>query len=132
MDMPAISIKLLFFLRAGRRSGNGLKTYRYFDEEENEIKGEERDRLAEVDVKKTPICIASDGIYLVEDPGGVHGFYEMLKTLAGDDLEEKARTKEWAKGLGWTGRISEPKNTLNLTKMRLWGIFYKKIMRFWG
>lgn len=91
---------------------DGLKTYRYFDEEENEIKGEERDRLAEVDVKKTPICIASDGVYLVEDPGGVHGFYEMLKTLAGDDLEEKARTKEWAKGLGWTGRISEPKNML--------------------
>lgn len=91
---------------------DGLGTFRYFDEEENEIKGEERDRLAEVDVKKSPLCIASDGISLVEDPGGVYGFYEMLKTLAGDDSEEKRSIKEWAKGLGWTGRISEPKNML--------------------
>lgn len=91
---------------------DGLKTYRYFDEEEQEITGEERDRLAEVDVKKTPECIASDGVSLVEDPGGIYGFYRMLQTLAGDDPEEKKSMKEWAKGLGWTGRISEPKNML--------------------
>ena len=91
---------------------DGLNTYRYFDEDENEIKGEERDRLAEVDVKKAPLCIASDGVSLVEDPGGVYGFYRMLKTLAGDDPEEKASMKAWAKGLGWTGRISDPKNML--------------------
>ena len=91
---------------------DGLKTYRYFDEEEHEITGEERDRLAEVDVKKTPECIASDGVSLVEDPGGIYGFYQMLQTLAGDDPEEKKSMKEWAKGLGWTGRISEPKNML--------------------
>ena len=91
---------------------DGLKTYRYFDEEETEITGEERDRLAEVDVKKSPECIASDGVSLVEDPGGIYGFYRMLQTLAGDDPEEKKSMKEWAKGLGWTGRISEPKNML--------------------
>lgn len=91
---------------------DGLKTYRYFDEEEKEITGEERDRLAEVDVKKTPECIASDGVSLVEDPGGIYGFYHMLQTLAGDDPEEKKSMKEWAKGLGWTGRISAPKNML--------------------
>lgn len=91
---------------------DGLITYRYFDENEKEIVGEERDRLAEVDVKKTPVCIASDGVSLVEDAGGIYGFYEMLKTITGDDVEEKKRMREWARGLGWTGRISDPKNML--------------------
>lgn len=59
-----------------------------------------------------PECIASDGVSLVENPGGIYGFYQMLQTLAGDDPEEKKSMKEWAKGLGWTGRISEPKNML--------------------
>ena len=49
---------------------------------------------------------------LVEDPGGIHGFYEMLKTINGNDPEEKESMKQWAKGLGWTGRISKPENML--------------------
>ena len=48
----------------------------------------------------------------MEDAGGVYGFYRMLKTLAEDDSEEKVSMKTWAKGLGWTGRISDPKNML--------------------
>ncbi|SDB65154.1 hypothetical protein SAMN02910263_03681 [Butyrivibrio sp. INlla16] len=39
-------------------------------------------------------------------------FYEMLETLAGDDPEEKAETKTWARSLGWTGRMSRPGNML--------------------
>lgn len=95
-----------------KKNKDGITTYRYFDEDENEIKGAERDRLAEVDVKKHPVCIASDGVSLVEDPGGIYGFYEMLKTLAGNDVEEKESLKQWARGLGWTGRISKPENML--------------------
>lgn len=91
---------------------DGLRTYKCFDEMENEILGEERDRLAEVDVKRNPVCIESDGVSLVEDPGGIYGFYDMLKTIAGDDAEEKKSMKEWAKGLGWTGRICKPENML--------------------
>lgn len=90
----------------------GIANYRYFDEAEQEIKGEERDRLAEVDVKRSPVCIQSDGMSLVEDPGGIYGFYHMLQTIDGDDIEEKTSMKEWAKGLGWTGRLSKPENML--------------------
>ena len=91
---------------------DGIANYRYFDEAEQEIKGEERDRLAEVDVKRSPVCIQSDGMSLVEDPGGIYGFYHMLQTIDGDDIEEKTSMKEWAKGLGWTGRLSKPENML--------------------
>ena len=94
------------------KTRDGLTTYRYFDEAEQEIKGEDRDRLAEVDVKKVPVCIKSDGMSLVEDAGGVYGFYHMLQTLAGDDEEEKNSMKKWAKSLGWTGRMSKPENIL--------------------
>lgn len=89
-----------------------LSTRRYFDNNNIEIVGDEWDRLAEVDSKKHPLCIESDGVSLVEDPGGIYGFYEMLKTLTGDDPEEKRRMKEWAKGLGWTGRMCEPEKML--------------------
>ena len=91
---------------------DGLNTHRYIDSNNIEIVGDECDRLAEVDSKKYPLCIESDGVSLVEDPGGIYGFYEMLKTLAGDDPEEKRSMKEWAKGLGWTGRMCEPKKML--------------------
>lgn len=91
---------------------DGLSTHRYFDNNNIEIVGDECDRLAEVDSKKYPLCIESDGVSLVEDPGGIYGFYEMLKTLAGDDPEEKRSMKEWAKGLGWTGRMCEPRKML--------------------
>lgn len=89
-----------------------LSTRRYFDNNNIEIVGDEWDRLAGVDSKKHPLCIESDGVSLVEDPGGIYGFYEMLKTLTGDDSEEKRRMKEWAKGLGWTGRMCEPEKML--------------------
>ena len=39
-------------------------------------------------------------------------FYEVLKTINGNDPEEKESMKQWAKGLGWTGRISKPENML--------------------
>lgn len=91
---------------------DGLRTFRYFDEDGIEVTEDERVILSEVDVRKAPLCIASDGVFLVEDPGGIYGFYEMLKTLAGDDPEEKKSMREWARGLGWTGRISKPENML--------------------
>lgn len=93
-------------------SKDGMDNYRYFDENEQEIIGDERDHIAEVDVKLSPVCIESDGMSLVEDPGGIDGFYHMLQTIAGDDAEEKASMKEWANSLGWTGRLSKPENML--------------------
>lgn len=87
---------------------DGLRTYRYFDETEAEIIGDERNILAEVDVMQFPRCIAADGFSLVEDVGGIRGFYEMLKKITSDNIEEKKDIKKWVSSLGWTGRIKKP------------------------
>ena len=76
------------------------------------------DDLETVTAKHRPICIAKDGIELVDDVGGIGGFCEMLRTIYGcaadneEELEEKYRMLEWADMMGWTGRKINPKQTL--------------------
>ena len=53
-----------------------------------------------------------DGMDLVDDVGGIRGFCKFLETINGPDPEEKKSYKEWAKSLGWTGRMSKPENIL--------------------
>lgn len=63
-----------------------------------------------------PVCVEADGLPVMDDVGGVHGYCEFLKGIHGienngpyDDPEE---SKQWARGMGWTGRMSKPKNIL--------------------
>ncbi len=68
--------------------------------------------LAEIDAKEKAMCMAADGLNVVDDCGGLHGYLDMLRTINGDDKKEAADMKEWARGLGWTGRKSKPENML--------------------
>ena len=74
--------------------------------------------LDEVAEKHRPICIAKDGIELVDDVGGIHGFCEMLETIYNVDPDDKLAWKEreemlaWASMMGWTGRNISPMQTL--------------------
>lgn len=74
--------------------------------------------LEMVVAKHRPICIAKDGLELVDDVGGVGGFCGMLNVIYGCDindeeaLEEKESMLEWAGMMGWTGRNISPKQTL--------------------
>ena len=76
------------------------------------------DNLAEVVAKHRPICIQKDGIELVDDVGGIHGFCEMLQTIyecdmtSEDNLEARENLLGWADMMGWTGRKISPKQTL--------------------
>ena len=88
-----------------------LKKYRYF-ENGTEVDSELREILAHVDAKERPRCTVVDGLSVLDDVGGLGGFQDMLETLAGNDAEEKASMREWARGQGWTGRISKPENFL--------------------
>ena len=71
-----------------------------------------REVLAYVDAKEKPRCTAADGLNVVDDVGGIGGLQEMLSTLEGDEPEEKESMREWARGMGWTGRMSKPENIL--------------------
>lgn len=84
----------------------------YLDAFKNEVFGNFLDQLKEIQKKEKPVCIAADGMNLVDDVGGIGGFCEFLEIINGKDTEKKRQYKEWARGLGWTGRFSKPENIL--------------------
>jgi hypothetical protein len=49
---------------------------------------------------------------VVDDCGGIYGFLRMLRTINGKDKDEARNMKEWARSLGWTGRMYKPENML--------------------
>jgi hypothetical protein len=60
-----------------------------------------------------PVCIETDGLPVLEDIGGIHGYTDFLLTLhRSQDGIEREETREWARSLGWTGRAIKPKNML--------------------
>lgn len=75
---------------------------------ECEVEEELRAQLAVVDVKKMPICTKADGLNVMDDVGGISGLLDFYRIINGDDPDEKAEMREWARGLGWTGRMSRP------------------------
>ncbi|MCK5757600.1 MAG: hypothetical protein KAH14_00795 [Clostridiales bacterium] len=49
-----------------------------------------------------PVCIHKDGIFVLDDVGGLGGFADFLGTVyESDDKEESRSTLNWAKSLGW-------------------------------
>lgn len=75
---------------------------------ECEVSEELRAQLAVVDIKKMPICTKADGLNVMDDVGGISGLLDFYRIINGDDPDEKAEMREWARGLGWTGRMSKP------------------------
>lgn len=90
---------------------DALQKYRYFSDGE-EVDENLREVLAYVDVKEHPRCVAADGLNVLDDVGGLGGFEEMLSTLKGNDPDKKESMREWARGMGWTGRMIKPENIL--------------------
>ena len=69
-------------------------------------------KVAFVAMKKKPIGLAVDGLSLMDDVGGIHGYIDFLRTIHGDDPDEKQDLKEWAKWMGWTGRMNTPETLI--------------------
>ena len=69
-------------------------------------------KIATVAVKKRPIALSVDGFCLMDDVGGIHGYVDFLRIIHGKDPNEKEDMKEWAKWMGWTGRMIKPENLL--------------------
>ena len=76
------------------------------------ITGDYAELLRNTVYKKVPLCLAADGLCLLDDVGGVHGFVDMLRTIHGDDPAEAEEMREWARGMGWTGRMSKAEKML--------------------
>ena len=57
-----------------------------------------------VEIKGKPICIFADGLPVMDDVGGVHGYIDFLMTSRLGNQEERDEIRDWASGMGWTGR----------------------------
>lgn len=84
----------------------------YYNSFGEEVAEEEKENLQHVISKHSPICIASDGINVVEDVGGVIGFCEFLQELHEGQEMRKQELKEWSRMMGWTGKDSKPRYRL--------------------
>lgn len=67
---------------------------------------------ANVIATRKPVCIARDGLNVLDDCGNVSGYIDMLRSIHEDDKEEAKHMKNWARGQGWTGRDVSPKQML--------------------
>ena len=55
--------------------------------------------------KHKPVCIHKDGIFVLDDVGGLHGFINFLKEIyESEDKEERSNHRAWAQSLGWSER----------------------------
>ena len=76
-------------------------------------KDELLDAEATVLTKHKPVCIHKDGVFVLDDVGGLHGFISFLKEIyEGEDKEERSNYKAWAQSLGWSKRKTSNKLTL--------------------
>ena len=69
-------------------------------------------KLAAVIDKKKPVCIAADGLPVMDDVGGIYGYIEFLKNLHEGSKEEREKMKVWACFMGWTGRMNRAEKLL--------------------
>jgi len=63
--------------------------------------------------KHRPVCIHQDGMFVVDDVGGLDGFIDLLRTIYEPaDLVEKEEMQTWAHGMGWSTRRTGNKEML--------------------
>ena len=72
--------------------------------------------LAEVANKTSPKCISADGLPVLDDVGGINGYCEFLRGIhheaGAGPYEDADDSKDWARSMGWTGRMSKVENML--------------------
>ncbi len=97
------------------RFGNAARVRKFIDSEGEVVSGDLIEKLQKVVLDMEPVCVMADGLNMMDDVGGLHGFYEFLRKLNSkepEDLVEKENLRQWASGMGWTGRKSKAENML--------------------
>ena len=78
-----------------------------------ELSEEEKKELEAVLHSYAPVCMEADGLPVLDDVGGIHGYADFLLAIHREDDEtERDSIRGWARTQGWTGRTIKPKNML--------------------
>lgn len=68
--------------------------------------GELAQQVGKVWDKEQPVCIAVDGLNVMDDVGGLPGYCDFLyHRFESPDPMQKEECRSWAKAQGWTGRF---------------------------
>lgn len=91
--------------------------------EERDLKSDEQVRA--VYEKQRPICTEADGLSVMDDCGGIHGYIHDLRLMkdpvmkrefmlneSPDSVDNPEYIKNWAQGQGWTGRKVKSENLI--------------------
>lgn len=108
-DIMPIATELLYSYDYGDGWEVDISLVREFGKD-NQIVDDET--AAKVIANRKPICIAKDGLNVLDDCGNVHGYIDMLRTIHEGDRGEAQEMREWARGQGWTGRDVSPKHMI--------------------
>ena len=84
----------------------------YLDKDGKKIRGALYRAVRRAEMEKMPSCIAAEGLPLVEDVGGIQGYFDFIRNIYRGDDETSASLREWARGLGWKGIVGKPENIL--------------------
>lgn len=107
-DDWCVKITCLDSYKAVDRFGND-----FIDSKGDKVSPDLIEKLQKVVLDMEPVCLMADGLNVMDDVGGLHGYFEFLRTVnskAPEDLEEKENMRQWARGMGWTGRKSKAEN----------------------
>lgn len=69
-------------------------------------------KIATVAIKERPICIALDGVSVMDDVGGIHGYIDFLVENRLSVSPERDEIRKWANEMGWNGRMNKPDNLI--------------------
>ncbi|MCF7942434.1 MAG: hypothetical protein K9M84_12550 [Spirochaetia bacterium] len=106
--MP-ITTELLYSYDYGDEWEVDISLVKEFGKDDQNVDDE---TAAAVIANRKPVCIAKDGLHVLDDCGNVPGYIEILRTIHEGEKEEAMEMREWARGQGWTGRNVSPKQVL--------------------
>lgn len=77
-----------------------------------DLNGDEQEFLMKMVKTSAPVCVAADGLSVLDDVRGVPNFADFLCVINEDIADFRRDYRELAKSLGWTGRKVKPQNML--------------------
>ena len=84
----------------------------FVDYEDNDVVPQYLEKVSKASKENRPICLATDGVNLVENVGGVDGFCEFLEDINTEGGKDYEDAMAFARIAGWKGTKPGPKALL--------------------
>ena len=86
--------------------------YGFVDYEDNDVAPQYADAVSKSSKENRPICIATDGVNVLDNVGGVNGFCDFLADINTEGSKDYEDAMAFARIAGWKGTKPGPKALL--------------------